>query len=424
MGSLVPLRPSGARRYDQFTAIAERLATQFEGGADVSPSRLLSRFKRAAPYMGVPRSVVALLDELFAHTRPQDWKIGRVPTVWPRNETLALRLRVSVRQLQNILREAIERGFIVPRDSANGHRGGSRNAEGEIIFAYGFDLRPIGTRQDEFQEIAAAGADADRRIDVLRRRLTAARRKIRMLCEAVELAGAGQIDGEAERELVRMALALVRGSRDEALLKSCVDQVEMRLVTLQAQVNALFEPSEASETHAEDANFSSKTSPSGETDFIHSTTTTQLKTSHEVTRRGFPGKSSEGLDVGRLAPISNVEADLERHGVGPEFIAKSCPYVVAELDLGPRGWGRLISIAEQASGRHGIPIGAFREASRVMGQHGAAAAVLATIQKRLTGEVRSTGAYLRGMTVKASAGELNLGRTFHGLKETAEEMFC
>ena len=52
-----------------------------------------------------------------------------------------------------------------------------------------------------------------------------------------------------------------------------------------------------------------------------------------------------------------------------------------------------------------------------MGQSGAAAAVIATVAKALTGEVRSPGAYLRGMSAKAAVGELNLGKTYHGLRD-------
>jgi replication initiation protein RepC len=56
-----------------------------------------------------------------------------------------------------------------------------------------------------------------------------------------------------------------------------------------------------------------------------------------------------------------------------------------------------------------------------MGQRGAAAAVIATVTKNVRGEVRSPGAYLRGMSAKAAAGELNLGKTYHGLREGLDE---
>ena len=71
MGELAPMRPSGLRRYSQFNAIVDKLAKGFEGQEGLSPSRLLNKLKRAAPYMGVPRNVVSLMDVLVAFSRSQ-----------------------------------------------------------------------------------------------------------------------------------------------------------------------------------------------------------------------------------------------------------------------------------------------------------------------------------------------------------------
>jgi len=76
-------------------------------------------------------------------------------------------------------------------------------------------------------------------------------------------------------------------------------------------------------------------------------------------------------------------------------------------------------IAERVACRNGILGHAWLEARRVMGDRGAAAAVIATVHEHRGGEVPSPGAYLRGMTAKAAAGELQLGQTFHGLREAA-----
>jgi replication initiation protein RepC len=81
-------------------------------------------------------------------------------------------------------------------------------------------------------------------------------------------------------------------------------------------------------------------------------------------------------------------------------------------------WGELAATAERVASQSGISQSAFREAILVMGDRGATASVFATIQKYRTGEVRRPGAYLRGMTAKAVSGDLNLGRTLHGLKDS------
>ena len=410
MGSLALKRSSGLRRYDGFSAAAERIAAEWQGQADASPARLLGKLKRAAPYMGIPRALVSMLDELVAHSRPQDWRPGKTPIVWVRNETLAVTLGVGVRQLQNYIRRSVELGLIVPRDSANGHRGGARNADGEIVWAYGFDLSPIGARAAEFDTIAAEGAAIDKEIDRLRRVLASLRRKARTLAETVD-AQALDVDADAVIAFVAMAVVHARGSRDPELLQTCIDQMAGEVEALQKDVdNALA-------SRGDRASEALNISPKAESKFVDSTTTTHLKTANAVTRISSSEWSSGELDVGMLAPQSNVEADLEHYGVDPGFISMACPELLWDLEPGPRAWGRIVSVAEQLVGQNRIAIGAWREACRLMGQKGAAAAVIAAVYKNWTGEVREPGAYLRGMCAKAAGGALHLGRTYHGLRE-------
>jgi replication initiation protein RepC len=419
MGSLTPIRSSGTRRYDGFSAIAERLADQFQAQGEVSPTRLLGKLKRAAPYMGLPRTIVGLMDELIAHTRKQDWMPGKTPIVWVRNEKLAITLGIGVRQLQNLIRAAVEHGLIVPRDSANGHRGGQRNANGDIVWAYGFDLRPLGSREEEFEAIARKGAAEDAEIDRLRRALASARRRARMLADTVDRYALQEVDAEREMDLVLMAVRHISGSRNMDLLIRCVAQLDMRVRAFQAAVDVALQARISVENPDNGDDLSVDNSPKGAVNCVHITTTTQLITAEAVTGRGFAKARNEGSDITLLAPLSKVEQDLDRHGVDPGFVAKVCPFLVHDLVPGPRAWGRLVSIAEQLVGQNQIHVHAWREACRLMGQRGAAAAVIATVQKHWSGEVRSPGAYLRGMSDKAAAGTLNLGKTYHGLRDAA-----
>ena len=222
MGTYTPKRSGGMRRYNQFNAVVGRIAKGYAGQDKVSPARLLGKLKCAAPYMGVSPSVLALMDALIPHSKPQDWLPGRVPLVWPRNETLSRKLGVSVRQVQKMIRAAIEFGLMVPHDSPNGHRGGKRNAAGDILWGYGFDLRPLGTRAAEFDAVAAKGYAEDREIERLKRALSAARRRARTLANAVLDAEIQGVDAAREVELVRMALDHVKGSRDlDTLILEC-----------------------------------------------------------------------------------------------------------------------------------------------------------------------------------------------------------
>ena len=421
MGELAPMRPSGLRRYSQFNAIVDKLAKGFEGQEGLSPSRLLNKLKRAAPYMGVPRNVVSLMDVLVAFSRSQDWAPGQTPCVWPRNETLSVKLGVSVRQVQNYVRAAVEHGLLTPKDSANGHRGGLRAADGKILWSYGFDLSPLAARAQEFEAIAAKGEAEDREIERLRKTIAALRRRTRMLAETCSYHMLDGIDAEHEVDLVRMAVTHIRGSRNIDQLVRCVALLTKRVDLFQGAVEDALTAGKAQETAENPAFETMNPSPKDEMNFVHSTTTTQLQTANAVTSRGLAGRSSEAWDIALLAPKSAVEDDLDRHGIDPGFVAKACPELIWDLDPGPRAWGRLVSIAEGLVGQHAISLHAWREACRIMGQHGAAAAVIATVYKAMSGEVRRPGAYLRGMNEKALSGALHLGKTYHGLREASSQ---
>ena len=419
MGSLVSAGLSGLRRYNHFNAAVERIARGYEAQETTSPTVLLGKLKRAAPYMPIQPNVVALIDKLVSHSRKQDWKPGRTPIVWPSNEELMLSFDVSKRTIQNWLRQAIEAGLIVPRDSQNGHRGGLRDAAGNITWAYGFDLSPLGARATEFDAIAAAGIAEGKEITRLRNVIQAARRRARMLGLAVEENEIAEIDPIKTLELVRMAVAHVSGSRSVDQLIRCAAQVTAQVNALQEAVDAVLIARTTMTSARNDADDLADIMPAGAADCTHSTTTTKPKSANAVTGRGFSRLSSESGNVTRSRANSRVEADLDRHGIDPAFIAKACPGIIWDLDLGSRAWGRLTSIAEQLADQHDISPHAWREACRVMGTTGAAAAVIATVHKAVGREVRNPGAYLRGMSQRASNGELHLGRTFHRLREEA-----
>ncbi len=405
---------AGFRRFDAAAAQAEKIAVAFSGLPEGrGTGHALAAFKRAASYLDVPASVVQLIDVLFSWTKADDWGPGRLPVVWPRNEKLARKLGVQVRQVQNLLDRAIALKLISHRDSPNGHRGGARDAEGHIKWAYGIVLSPIGARFAEFSQIAADGAAQDERIEQFRRRLAAVRRRTASLAQTAadhQLAGTM---AEEEHELVLMATRQMRRVRDEGLLGGCVERLEVRAAALETAVgNALLEAEGLNVPSALDENASSDAN-----DCIHSTTTTDSPTANAVTRSGSAKGSRKGYDIRTVGPQTEVEEDLEKHGVDPRFIESIVPDLCRSLESADPGWGEVVVLAERLASQNAIHPQAWREACRLMGERGAAASVLATIHKYRAGEVRRPGAYLRGMSDRAAKGELHLGRTFHGLKD-------
>lgn len=405
---------AGFRRFDGAAAEAERLAQAFSGLSEGNgPGQALAAFKRASAYLNVPPSVVQLVDVLFAWTKPEDWRSASTPVVWPRNDKLARKLGLKVRQVQNLLDRAITLRLISHKDSPNGNRGGARNADGSIKWAYGIVLSPIGTRIEEFRAIAERGAREDEEIDALRRRLTAARRRTASLAQAAldnVIVGTG---ADEELALAQSATRQMRSVRDLQLLTGCVEQIEQRSRELEERIAAILQEREALDPTTE----TTYNASSDEDHCTLSTTTTKLQTACAVTSRGLAEKSSGSADIEPGAARSDVEADLEKHGVDPDFIGSIVPELCGTLALGPQSWGELVGLAERLADQNRIHRHAWHEACRIMGPRGAAASVIATVRKYQAGEVERPGAYLRGMSGRAAKGELNLGRTFHGLKD-------
>jgi len=404
---------AGHRRLDERTAATDQLAQHFRGlPKDVGHRQVLTVFKRAAPYIGIPPRLVHAVDTLMSWSRSIDWLDGQRPIVFPSNEKLTQKLGIGIRQVQKMLANAARFGLITHRDSANGNRLGARGKDGRLIYAYGIDLSPLGMRYEEFVVAAADGVQADLRIKVLRQRLAAARRRIRTLAQLVDDERIDSVDARTAVEISLLATSQMRRVRDEEVLRACVEQMEVSADELGKAVEAAMH----SVPHP---SILRKDSPLGEQEYAPITTTTQPPTAKADYSRSYPEKSSGlGYDVLDQQPQTEVEADLAKHGVDPEFIAAAVP----EFMLGdtPRPtWGDLIGTAERLVDQAAIHRNVWHEACRLMGQKGAAASVLATAHKHMRGHVDRPGAYLRGMNKHAASGLLNLGRTYHGLKDSA-----
>ncbi|ODU68784.1 MAG: hypothetical protein ABT11_15170 [Novosphingobium sp. SCN 66-18] len=410
---------AGYRRYDAHFAAAEATAQQFRGlSGRATHGQALAAFKRAASSIGAGARIVRLIDLLFAWTKKQDWEEGRQPLVWPSNERLAEELGIEVRQVQNLLRKAIVLRLIVALDSPNGHRGGVRGEDGHIKWGYGFDLRPIGARMAEFIEIAERAAIVRRERQELRRRLTIARKTIAQLAQTAVDEGLDCCNWLEEVETARMITDHARGIQEIDGLARLVHQIELRKRRVHAAFIAASTVPDSGEEARETVDSSRNITPTDETDCTHYTTTTHHKPAKAEIRNGFP-RGSSGEDSASSLPASRVEADLDKYGIDVEFIGKACADICWELDLGNRTWRDLVAIAEQQAANLFINNHTWREACRIMGRRGAAAAMIAVAHKEDTGEVKNPGGYLRAMTQRATIGELHLGRTFHGLREAA-----
>jgi len=400
---------TGFRRFDAAAAQAESVANAFTGlPKGIGTGHALAAFKRAACYLGISPSVVQLIDVLFSWTKVQDWQAGQLPIVWPRNEKLARKLGIQVRQLQNLLDRAVALKLISHRDSPNGHRGGVRTKEGLIKWAYGILLSPIGARYHEFLQIAAQGAAEEELIDEYRRRLASTRRRVAGLVKTAIDFDLHETKADKEYELVLLATRQMRRVRNVRLLVECVEDLEARAGALAAAIaTAITVETAQTFDHVSHDNTCMDALPC-----THSTTTNKLQAANAATCSAMPGMNSENPVV----PKTEVEKDLEESGIGLRFIKNAVPGLCQTLKFDSIEWGPVVALAEQLAYQNHIHPQAWGAACQIMGERGAAASVLAIVQKYRAGEVRRPGAYLRGMSNRATKGELRLGKTFHGLK--------
>lgn len=114
----------------------------------------------AVKTLGLHPAARFVLEQLVGFYRGEPIS-GRM-LVWPSNELLQDRTGLSERMIRYAVRELIELGAIVAKDSANGKRYARRSPQGQILDAFGFDLSPLITRADEFKQRHDALKDLER----------------------------------------------------------------------------------------------------------------------------------------------------------------------------------------------------------------------------------------------------------------------
>ena len=142
--------------------------------------------KLAAPRLGIDPIKLALIDALFACSKPVDWTDhdGIGPVVWPSNILLARRTNMSVNTMRYHLRGLSDMGIISWCDDAGYRRHGKRDENGRIIEAFGIDLSPIAMRYEEFKAIVEAAEEDARATDRLCKRRTSLDKAIRSLVDS------------------------------------------------------------------------------------------------------------------------------------------------------------------------------------------------------------------------------------------------
>ncbi len=365
---------------------------------------MLAAFKQASEALGVSARLRDAVDTLMSWSTEQDWLGDSRPMVWPSNQRLQDTWGVSKRQVQNILTALIRLGLIAAVDGTEGRRWGTRDKEGRIIEAYGFDLSPLAVR---FQEFVAAAAEHRKRCaqrDALRRRLTIARKAIQQIAEtAIER----QAPGRDWQQWLAKAESLGRrppSALDLDVLPALVEQLEAIRSEGDAALAAFFDPVESA--------------PAGEVACAANTATNTLSADTSATCNDAARGSNVRGRSGSSRPASRDQVPVQNAAtvaLAPGLLARLCRPLRPYLADDRPSWSEVVDAADYLRSSLGISRSAWIDACHTLGRNDAAAAV-AIIAAR-GDEITSPGGYLRGMTGKARAGRLNLMGSLWGLAE-------
>ncbi|MBC9207390.1 hypothetical protein IBL26_11125 [Roseomonas aerophila] len=407
MEPLVSVRASvrGLRKLTPNHLLAARLVEQATGlpPGVKHPNQLLATLRRAAPYLGC-HSLLPLMEALFRWTQPQDWEPGEDPIVWPGNEELASALGCSERHVSRLIAAAIEARLLAPKDGSDRRRRGVRQ-NGRILWAWGFNLRPMAARHAEFQEVIEAGELARRQCRALRREASAS-------CQSLEqfLALAQQNGLEAEmlgawRNEAQHLRAGLRRMEEPTALEAVVAQLRNLAASGLAWLEQALENADMSGSADDDVRPILTT--------IHSrdperTTVVALR---EARTGGALPSPLPAMELVAQPPCTVSAEELVR------LAPKLGRCLTTDRPDRP-DWADVADAAAVLAQDMTIPRVLYAEACRLLGRRMAAVAV-AIISTKAAGHFRQAGpgGYLRGMLRKAREGSLHLDRSIFGLRE-------
>jgi replication initiation protein RepC len=411
--------PTGFRRLTPGLLKVDRVAESFVGMPDgvTMHGQLLAAFKAAAPRLGLSPRLVHAIDWLFRFTMPQDWRNGGRPIVWPSADTQQVALGLSETQTKAINRQLSEAGLITMKDSPNGKRYGKRDAKGNIVEAYGFDLSPIAARHAEFVGLAAEAKAEREEMRRLRRRATIARKGIIQILEtAAEYAFVGEEWVTLKRETRDIAEALRKVERPEELALG-VASLERRQNSARERLENLLAlvPSEVPEAVNSD--------PLGSENRPHQYTYKPSLYPEQDTVIA-PEESSRTDGEASVPPPTPVRREPPERGrvlkILPDELVRLAPRLKLYLRQPDPSWPELIDAASFLRSDLDVSKSLWGEACVAMGREKAAIAI-AIVSTKDPAHFRTTaGGYFHGMVTKAKAGELNLDRTLWGMRRAQD----
>ena len=310
--------------------------------------------------------------------------------VFPSNRALMERCHgMAESTLRRHLARLVEAGLILRHDSPNGKRYARRDVSGEVLRAFGFDLRPLLVRAPEITQAAEAARAAAERLRDLRERVSLQKRDAQKL--ALYAKEQGHI-GPWEA-LLSDLLDVTRCLRRKLSLEE--------LEEMDARVSALLDQVLKYVSKAED--MSGNDAVSERHLQISNTDTTDLEPCLEKSR-------AADVDAPDIDDGTDGKPDVP---IPLGLVLRAVPEAL-EYALGPIGsFGELARLGAFLRGMIGISPSAWEDAVDAMGPEVAGITVCCLLQR--IDDIRAPGGYLRKLTEQAHSGKYSVSRVVMAL---------
>ena len=304
--------------------------------------------------------------------------------VFPSNRALGERAHgMAESTLRRHVAALVQAGVIVRRDSPNGKRYAHKDRSGEVMRAFGFDLRPMLTRAAEFARNASEAEAAAARLKALRIDVSLLKRDaLKFALYGQEEGLPGDWDGALE-DLMEVHKAM-RRKLGPAELEEMAKIAGEILSRVTGWLSSETENMSASDAENERPFQNSNKEPS---DF-------------EPCLEKQDGQGGQGGETPEPVKVDSCQLPLG-------LVLKACPDVVPYGEGEIRDWHGLVRAAQFVRGMMGISPSGFHEACQAMGVQRAAVVTVCILQR--ISEINSPGGYLRSLSRKAQEGQFSEG---------------
>ncbi|WP_085026312.1 plasmid replication protein RepC [Ensifer aridi] len=375
--------------------------TQFES-AGIKKGKSADKWKiyrdacDARSLLGLRDRALAVLNALLSFYPETDLIEGANLIVFPSNAQLSARANgIAGTTLRENLALLVQAGLIHRNDSPNGKRYARKGRDGSIETAYGFNLAPLLARSEELALMAHQVAEENRRLKVIKEKITIARRDIRKLISAAIEEGASGDWQSIEDHFVAI-VSSIRTVKTPDGLAEILDELTL---LREGIVNLLEVQLISQESDANDDEIRQH---------IQNSNTDSINELEPSSGNELGGKPSQG-------PKRHAEP-IRTFPLG--MVVRACPQI---SDYAPGGriahWRDLMTAAVVVRSMLGVSPSAYQEACEIMGPENAAVVIACILERE--GHINSAGGYLRDLTARAGRGEFSVGPMLMALMRAA-----